>query len=252
MSDDPYQHPVLYDLEYEDHREDVPWYLCHADAMPGAVLELGCGTGRLTLELARAGHEVVGVDQSSHMLARMEERLAAEPDEVRSRVQLVKGDFTSVDLGRTFSLVMLPFNAVHHCRTTSEVLDLLNVVKRHMSENSRFVLDMYLPDPQLYARDPARRYEERWFNHPETGEELFSWEQAQYDVLNQIHRVTYVYQYQNGHRDAVHLALRMFYPAEWRGLIDLAGFDVVNEAQDFAGTPLTQRALKWVMVLARR
>ena len=81
------------------------------------MLELGCGTGRVLVEIARAGVEIVGVDLSEEMLARAEERLAAEPAEVRERVRLIHGDLRTVTvdggIGR-FALVTSPFRVVQH------------------------------------------------------------------------------------------------------------------------------------------
>src|SRR5690242_5009291 len=75
-------------------RGDVALYLDEAARAgePGTVLEIGCGTGRLTLPLARAGHVVTGVDLSPAMLARARSKLAAEPPEVRARVTLLEAD----------------------------------------------------------------------------------------------------------------------------------------------------------------
>src|SRR4051795_1127907 len=77
-------------------RRDVAfWRRVAADAT-GAVLELGCGTGRISLPLARAGVSVVGVDRSEPMLARAAKRLAAsrkrQGNRGRKRLQLIRGD----------------------------------------------------------------------------------------------------------------------------------------------------------------
>ena len=66
---DPYFLPHLYDMEYEGHHEDVLHYVRLAALQRGRVLELGCGTGRLTLPIARSGQEVVGVDYAQEMLS---------------------------------------------------------------------------------------------------------------------------------------------------------------------------------------
>lgn len=73
-------------------RTDVQFYVAEAAQVEGAVLEIGCGTGRVLLPIARAGHTVVGVDASAQMLARCRTKLADEPEGVRSRTGLHKAD----------------------------------------------------------------------------------------------------------------------------------------------------------------
>ncbi|HEX5501234.1 MAG TPA: class I SAM-dependent methyltransferase, partial [Thermomicrobiales bacterium] len=70
---------------------DLPFYLELAAAQGGRVLELACGSGRVLVPLARAGHRVVGLDASPHMLALAREKLAAAGPEVAARATLVQG-----------------------------------------------------------------------------------------------------------------------------------------------------------------
>ena len=72
---EPYRDAILYDWEYRRRREDVAFYRMLAGERGGPVLDLGCGSGRVMLPLVRDGHRVLGVDLSSHMLARASERL---------------------------------------------------------------------------------------------------------------------------------------------------------------------------------
>src|SRR5947208_2019322 len=77
---------------------DLPWYLELAAAQGGRVLELACGSGRVLLPLARAGHEVVGLDSSPHMLALAREKLAAAEPTVAARVRLQQDDMREFQL----------------------------------------------------------------------------------------------------------------------------------------------------------
>jgi ubiquinone/menaquinone biosynthesis C-methylase UbiE len=78
------------------------------------ALELGCGSGRVTLAVAQAGFLITGVDLSPQMLARAEQKLADMPEETRARVSLVQGNMTSFDLGQRFPLVIIPFRPFQH------------------------------------------------------------------------------------------------------------------------------------------
>ena len=249
---DLYQDPSLYDLEYAHQDDDVVYYVEQALAGNGPVLELGCGNGRITLPLARAGVHVHGVDRAPGMLADLARKVRAEDPEVARRIRWSEGDFTALEVRGVYDRIFLPFNAIHHCRSHRDVLALLDGVRTRLRPKGRFLLDLYLPDPSLYARDPNVRYEPRDFIDPSTGGPLRSWESGWYDPMTQTHHVRYIYRDHTGHERTVALDLRMFYPQELRALLDWGGFDIVREAEDFSGKVLGGTSLKWVLELAPR
>lgn len=252
MSDDhPYREPKLYDLEYADYDEDIQFYASLARRWGRSVLELGCGTGRLTLPLAATGARVYGIDAAPTMLTGLTEKLADAPADVASRVRYAEGDFRTLDLGETFSLVILPFNAIHHCADLDEVNAMLQAVKRHLAPNGLFAFDLYLTDLALYDRDPNQRFEERTFIDPRTGTSLHSWEQGWWDAERCVHHVVYTYAHLDGTEERVHLALRMFERDEIKQALADAGLNIRREASDFTGRAMHSKALKWVLVTTR-
>lgn len=135
---------------------DVERYLEIAEETGGPVLELGCGTGRIGLVLARAGHEVVGVDLSPAMLARFESRLAGEPARVRSRVTLVNQDVTALDLpGRDFPLAIAPFNGLLCIPDFDGQRRAIARAADHLAPGSLLVIDAVNPLVLSVAGDPA-------------------------------------------------------------------------------------------------
>ena len=147
----------IYDCVYADRQDHGFWAAVAADAADGGpILELGCGTGRVLVPLARAGHEIVGLDLSPDMLARCRHNLAAEPDEVRARVTLVQADMTSFELGRRFALVTAPFRGFQHLMGVEPQLACLARCHAHLQPGGRLVLDLFNPDPALlYAGGEA-------------------------------------------------------------------------------------------------
>lgn len=247
--DDPYRSPFHYDLEYADYDDDVPWYVDLARRAAGPVLELGCGTGRLTLPMARAGATVHGVDANPAMLSAFEHKLRAEPDAVRWRVRHEQRDFRTLTGPPRYPLVLLPFNTIHHCRDGDDVKAVFAAVGRAILPGGTFGLDCYLPWPALYDRDPTQRYGERTWIDPNTGVPIDSWETSRWDPVGQIHHVTYVYAPRGAEPHEVNLNLRMFYPEQLRALIAQSGWIVRHEATDFHGTPLAPDSTKCVLLL---
>jgi SAM-dependent methyltransferase len=102
----------------------------------GRVLELGAGTGRLTAALAGRGFDVTGVDISPAMLEQAKARVAALPDDVRGRIELVRGDMTALDLKRTFDLVVLPFFTLAHVPAGTAWKNTFKVAAKHMAQGA--------------------------------------------------------------------------------------------------------------------
>ena len=145
---------ALYDAIYAS-RDDAGFWRSVAADTGGPVLELGCGTGRVLLPLARAGIEITGLDLSADMLARCRASLAAEPPEVRARVKLVEADMTSFDLGRGFAAITCPFGGFQQLRTVQQQLTCLDRCRSHLLPGGTLVLDLPNPDPTpaSYAGD---------------------------------------------------------------------------------------------------
>src|SRR5512137_1420203 len=95
---------ALYDAVYANSA-DIAFWQAIATAGSDGLLELGCGTGRVLLPLARAGHTVTGLDLATPMLERCRTHLQAEPPEVRERVTLLEADMTAFDLDRHFAQI---------------------------------------------------------------------------------------------------------------------------------------------------
>lgn len=250
VGDDPYADAGLYDLEYADMVEDVAFYVDRARVAGGPVVELGCGSGRLTVPIARAGVQVTGVDRAEDMLRALSAKLAREPEVVRERVRCVRGDYRAVELPEAaFAAVLWPFNALHHTTDEEDLCAILRRIRGWIRPGGRLVLDCYLPDRELYDHDPEDRYEGRTFVDPRTGEPLESWEQGWWDEASRVHHVIYVYRRPDGSERRTHLQLRMYEIDELRAAIRDAGFDVVREASDFHGRPTGPGTLKWVAAL---
>ena len=246
MLHDPYREPRLYDLEYATQIEDVQHYRTLASRYGGPILELGCGNGRITVPIAKSGLRIHGIDSSAAMLADLELKRASK---TLPTLSFEQGNFCDFTAKEKFRLIILPFNAVHHCHSHRDLLGLLSCVREALVPSGLFALDCYLPDPDLYQRDPNKRYEEQVLVDPRTNRPLETWEQGHYDTWNQIHHVHYVYRQADGTEERAHLALRMYYPQEMLAMLDWAGFEIVHQASDFAGRAMHATALKWILHL---
>jgi SAM-dependent methyltransferase len=147
------------------NRPDVAFFVEAAVASGGPVLELGCGTGRVLLPIARADVEAVGLDSSASMLAVCRARLDLEEAAVRSRVQLVEADMREFDLPRRFALITIPFRPFQHLTSVDDQVSCLRSIHRHLADDGRLVLDLFNPSLEglLDQREGEERDEEPEF-----------------------------------------------------------------------------------------
>ena len=137
---------ALYDAVYANSA-DIAFWQAMATAGSDGLLELGCGTGRVLLPLARVGHTVTGLDLAAPMLAHCRALLQAEPPEVRDRVTLLEADMTSFDLDRRFAQIYCAFGTFHHLRMVEQQLACLARCRQHLLPHGNLILDLINPDP---------------------------------------------------------------------------------------------------------
>ena len=148
----------LYDAFQYD--ADLPWYLELAAAQGGRVLELACGSGRVLLPLARAGHEVVGLDSSPHMLALAREQLDAEEPAVAGRVRLQQGDMREFQLGQTFELAIIAARSFAYLLTRADQQHALAAVAAHLRPGGLLALDLLNPPPAWLLAPPGSLHQD--------------------------------------------------------------------------------------------
>lgn len=252
-----YEDAALYDYEYRRRRADLAFYreLAQRLAPDGPVLDLGAGSGRVTLPLLRAGHPVVAVDQSAPMLARLAARAEALAPAVRQRLTIAQADLRSFAVRRRFPLVVAAFNVVEHLYTHADVGAFLRRVAAHLTPTGVLAFDVELPDVGWLARDPRRRWGRTRFTHPVTGEKLVYSSNHDYDPVTQIALIRIYYEAEGRPTQIVKLSQRKFFPAELEGLLAAHGFEVLERFGDFDGAPLSGEAQSQVVLcrpIARR
>jgi SAM-dependent methyltransferase len=247
-----YEDAPFYQRTYQHRKVDVRWYTAFCERTPGSVLELGCGTGRITLPLAQAGVTVTGVDSMRSMLDVAEERLGKLPRVARERVALKQADLRDLKLMQRFDTVIAPFNVLMHLYTVDELQATLRGVHQHLNPGGHFVFDVLLPDPVLLARDPARVYKGRAVRHP-NGQRYAYRESFDYDAVHQVMAITIELHNLDDPRDVrvQLLTHRQYFPMELEAALQHAGFETVSRYGDFEDEPLSSYAESQVWVCRR-
>ena len=242
-SETHYEDPAYYDQSYRRRRQDVRFYADRVRELGGGpVLELGVGTGRVALGLAREGIAVVGVDAMEPMLDRFHSRLEREPKRVRSLVTLTLGDLHELRLDETFPVVTSPFHVLNHCYTRQELSAALQTVRTHLAPGGHFLFDVRVPNPDELRRDPDKVYKGRDVTLPSTGRRYHYRERWDYEMATQIQSVEMAF---IGVDDPADFQLqllthRCWFPAELGAILHYEGFEVLQRWGDFEGEPLDE------------
>jgi SAM-dependent methyltransferase len=112
----------------------------------GRVLELGIGTGRIALPLAKTGLPVHGIDASEAMISKLRAKLGGD------RITVITGNFADVEIEGEFSLVFVVFNTFFLLLSQSEQVRCFRNVARHLGKDGVFLLEAFVPDMTRFDR----------------------------------------------------------------------------------------------------
>jgi SAM-dependent methyltransferase len=249
-----------YDGAYAAMRDlvDAPFYLELAKEIGGPVLEIGCGTGRVLLPIARERVEIHGVDNSGPMLGILRENLAHEEPAVRSRVTLHVGDMREFRLGRAFPLVTIPFRPMQHMHTVVDQVRALTSAAAHLAEGGILAFDVFYPKFEVLQLGMGEERLEAEWSPPSDSETVVRryYRKDGVDKINQTFSLTFIFRtYRNGKLTAEETdTLKMSYYTypQLRTLFLLAGLETVAEYGSFARTPLDNASNEMIFLLRRK
>ncbi|MEO5575912.1 MAG: class I SAM-dependent methyltransferase [Gaiellaceae bacterium] len=190
--------------------EDVEFYVEEARACGGPVVELACGTGRISVPVAKAGVHVIGVDASAGMLEVAREYATAED----VLLDLRHGDLREPPVGERVPLVLIPFRSLLHMTTEADRLHALRAARGLLLPGGRLVFDVFAP-----SAEDVEDTNGRWLEREQGIFERADWDEGERTLTLSVRRG----------EEASTMLLAWLSPPEWRLLLDRAGFDV--EAQ---------------------
>jgi len=229
-------------------RRDVPFWQRLAAAQEGRVLELGCGTGRLTVPVARAGARVVGIDRSAPMLARARQRLRRS----RASALLLRGDIRRLPF-RTrakFAMVMAPYGMLQSLTSERDLRATLDAVHGALQRGGLFAIDL-VPDLPRWAEYDRRvsLTGRRGRGHVRLTESVRQDRKKGLTIFDQE------YEERRGRERAVKrfsLTFRTISVPQMRRRLELAGFRIDAVLGDYDGGPFDARADVWIILARKR
>jgi SAM-dependent methyltransferase len=258
----------IYDKVYAYLDYDISLYIELARKADGSVLELGCGTGRVSLALADAGFDVTGVDVSPRMI----ERATAKAKErgLSAKVRFVDEDMLNVEvrvpaepgddeepakeMKEGFAMVCFPFRSFQSMLTVEEQREALENAAAHLRDDGVLVLDLFVPEMDQLGNphDEAVPFHVRDVDQPDGGT-IVVWGQNMWDPLAQVNSARLIIEELDPsglmlyrlYRD---FDLRYTFRYEMEHLLELSGFEVEAVYGDFDGGEVTEQSDDMVFV----
>ena len=217
----------LYDDDYGEFTADLELYSPFAERAGGPILEAMCGTGRVLLPLAEAGHSITGIDISPAMIAITQAKIEAA--HLMGQAGAAVGDIRAIDLGKRFGLAIVAMNSFMHLTTTEDQLGALRSMREELQRGGLLILDLFNPEPQELTADQGVLVHAKSFRSSD-GLEVQKYVLRRTDFATQTHYVEFVYDQIGAdrllRRDVLPFTMRWVYRFELEHLLTQTGFDL--------------------------
>jgi SAM-dependent methyltransferase len=242
-----------YDAIHAGLTEDVPFVVAWArenGPQGGALLEAGCGTGRLVLPLAQAGLRVTGVDNSAEMLARAEQAVTAAG--VAERVALVSADLATAPPlpGSPFDLILFSHNTLNHFPTTA-LETLLRTARRQSAPGGHLLLDIANPFLLADLEDDPEWELERTFGE-ESDTPVAQYSRWFHDDEKQQVRVEWLFVTPDGERISAETLYHYTWPHLLTDLLQAAGWEPLALCGNYDSSPFDEESDRLIVLAAAR
>lgn len=230
-----YDNAAAFDRLFPSDPRELGFWLARLGAPRGRVLELACGSGRLAIPFALAGHCVVGLDSSPTMLAEARRKAEIAGADVEWRL----GDIGQEPVhlpGESYSTVLLLGNSLAHLETLDDLAGCFRAARSALTGDGRFCIDVFVPDPRFLAMSAYVEMPFSEYADPDTGQPVRLLATGAYDHARQLWRAKVVRALETGGRQPfADLTLRMTYPQELETLLRWQGFEIAERYGDYDG-----------------
>ena len=240
---------LIYDADIYDglntFLSDLPFYKKWMPKNKDAkILELCCGTGRLTIPIAKAGYSICGVDYTSSML----EQAKIKASEAGLDIRFIEADVRTLNLHEEFDLIFIPFNSIHHLYKNEDLFNALNGVKKHLKKGGLFLLDCFNPNIQYIAEgEKAESVVAEYATND--GRKVLIKQTMRYENATQINRIKWHYFINGESHSTQNLDMRLFFPQELDSYLERAGFKVIHKFGGFGEEAFNDNSEKQIFVL---
>lgn len=220
---------------------DIPFYQKLIPSSNGSVLELGYGTGRVTLALVPYCQYIQGIDISPATISICREKLL-KANIPQTKVQVIEGDISDFNLNRTFDLIIAPFRVLQNLETDEQVDGLFRCIRKHLASNGACILNVFRPfrEPEKMRKLWATPEEKISWEIPVEGGRLVCYDRrVGIDVEKLILYPELIYRRYDGEtlveESILKIVMRCYYPDTFEKLINEHDFVILNRWGGYEG-----------------
>ena len=241
-----------YDLIHADLTDDIDFIIRMGIDVRGKVLELGCGTGRLLIPLARAGHTITGLDSSRAMLAEARQKITTIRDESQRRINLVEADMIRFELDMTFNFAIYGHNTFMHV-ARKDVELALGCLRRHLSAGSSLLIDVDNPDEVADPDIDHLLVFERSLTIPESKDIWVQTASSWVDTEEQVRQTTWIFDRSPAGggsviRNVVENSFHYYFPHQIELALKSTGFELQNLYGDYDRSPFKSQSQRMLVI----
>jgi ubiquinone/menaquinone biosynthesis C-methylase UbiE len=232
-------------------KRDVPFWRTLALRAGGPVLELGCGTGRVSLPLGRAGVKLIGIDRSERMLARA--RARTKRARLSERISLVRADIRFTPFAAPeFSMVMAPYGILQSLLRERDLKATLAEVYRVLEPGGMFGIELVADLPSW--KEYKKRLSLRGWRGRQGGSHVTLVETVRQDPARHLTIFNQEFTERRGRTKRVHrfaLTFRTLSVPQMVRRLERSGFEISALLGDYRGRTWDPRADVWVILASK-
>lgn len=225
----------FYALEMDSFLDDLPFYLKLLNRQDH-VLELGCGTGRLTRHFARNCRKVTAIDYSAEMLR----HATASPVD---NIVFEQMDMLELSFANFFNIIVIPYNTLNLLGNCQKITKCLRLCRKFLPKEGQITFQVYLPGQDLTTADPENKQFQFKLFSDNNGGKIIKETLKSYSPFNSILHLEERFRVRPargyGENQDLSQSIELCTPAfdQWQEMIEESGFMVRRTIGDYDGSP---------------
>jgi SAM-dependent methyltransferase len=233
-----------YDLQPDPFSgKDINFYIAHLPSKDSTVLEIGCGTGRVLIPLAKHCKHIVGIDISESMIAQCKQKLKSTGlDSDKTIVQV--NDVGKFRSSKRFDLIIAPYRVFQNIDDDNAIEAFFDTIRFHLAENGKCILNVFKPFGET-ENEVRKKWDTMKANRKAWEHDFKSAKIVCYDRISNVHPIKFIcyptitYElYENNQvvdKVEMNISMRCYFPGDFIKIIEDNGFIIEEKWGGYSG-----------------